>query len=261
MKLKIHSWGGLGSQLHAISLTYDLKQNFPKRDLILIHHTSGVSKRLFEAEKFLDKSIELRIIDDYKLKKSKYTYIDINLKKSLLRLAKYILNFFSITLDIDKNEINRIKFWTIELRGHYSKIEINEDFLKLCVDFFLSNNLKNIGCQNAIVIHYRLGDLLTLAEKSIIPPEKIVNEAKTVSNLHEFEKAVVYSDSILLAEKKLSQLNSFLDQVEYLESPTISVMECAVNGKFFIGTNSKVSYWIEKFRQSINKPSLIIYEN
>ena len=58
MKLKIHSWGGLGSQLHALSIAHDLKQNFPTRKLILIHHTSGVSRRFFELKSIIDKFTE-----------------------------------------------------------------------------------------------------------------------------------------------------------------------------------------------------------
>jgi hypothetical protein len=261
MKLKIHSWGGLGSQLHAISLIYDLKQNFPKREIILIHHTSGVSKRLFESEIFLDKSIELRIIDDYKWEKRSYAGKDMYLKKSFLHLAKYLLNFFSISIDVDKNKFRLIKPWTMELRGHYSNLEINKNFLKLCVELFTSNNLKNIDFQDALVIHYRLGDLLTLAEKSIISPDRILKEVKKVSNLYEFDKVVIYSDSTSVAEQKLSELNNIFDQIVYSDDPTIKVMESAITGKFFIGTNSKVSFWIENFRHSIQKSSFIIHRN
>lgn len=261
MKLKIHSWGGLGSQLHALSLMQDLKQYYPNRKLILIHHTSGVSKRLFEADVLLDKSIELRIIDDYISKKS----ININKKryfhKYILRLAKQFLIFFSIIVDVDNNNNRQIKSWTKELRGHYSKRKINKEFLKRCVEFFLSNNSKNIIDQDALVIHYRLGDLLTLAEKTIISADRIIDEVKGVLKYYQFTKLVVYSDSIDDAKLMLSKLDSIFEKIEFSDAATIEVMEHALKGKYFIGTNSKVSFWVEELRNFIEKPSLIINTN
>ncbi len=261
MRLKIHSWGGLGSQLHALSLIYDLKQNFPKRKIILIHHTAGVSKRLFESEIFLDKSIELRIIDDYKWKKRENVSKNIYLKKFFLHLAKYILDFCSFIIDIDKHKLSRIKFWTMELRGHYSNLEVNKNFLKYCEDILVTNNSKIVDFQDTLIIHYRLGDLLTLAEKSIISPDAILKEVKRLPNLYQFDKVVIYSDSIVVAEQKLLELNSLFDQVLYSDAPTIKVIECAIAGKFFIGTNSKVSFWIEIFRDHIQKSSFIVQGN
>jgi hypothetical protein len=261
MKLKIHSWGGLGSQLHALSLTHDLIKNFPKRKLILIHHTSGVSRRLFESEIFLEKSIELRTIDDYKWEKRNHANQELYLKKYFFRLARFILNITSINVDIDDNSLNRIKFWTRDLRGHYSKLEINKGFLKLCVESFLSKDLSSMDFQDTLIIHYRLGDLLTLAQKSTIDPDIIINEVKKVSKLYNFGKIVVYSDTIDLAKQKLVGLNSICDQIIYSSAPTIEVMECATKAIFFIGTNSKVSFWIENFRNFIGKPSCIIHSS
>jgi hypothetical protein len=261
MKLKIHSWGGLGSQLHALSLTHDLKQKFPRRKLILIHHTSGVSRRLFESDIFLDKGIELRVVDDYKYRKGIDTGKKLYLNKSIRSLVKYILNIFSISVDIDRKYPSRIRFWTMELRGHYSKLEVNENFMKLCVKSLSAEDSSNTENQDALIIHYRLGDLLSLVEKSIISPKKIVNEVKKVSKLYKFKQVIVFSDSVGVAKQKLSDLNSIYDQIRYSDAPTIEVMEYAIGGNFFIGTNSKVSFWIENFRRSIGKPSSIIHTN
>jgi hypothetical protein len=261
LKLKIHSWGGLGSQLHALSLIHDLRQKFPKRKLMLIHHTSGISRRLFESDIFLDKGIELRVVDDYKHKEGSDMGKKLYSNKSFLRLAKYILNTFSISLDIDRSYLNQIRFWTMELRGHYSKLEINENFLRLCVELLLSEDSSIKIEQDTLIIHYRLGDLLSLTEKCIISPGRIIDEVKMVSKLHTFKQVIVFSDSVSVAEQKLSEISSIFDRIEYSNAPTIKVMEYAIGGNFFIGTNSKVSFWIEKFRKSIGKPSTIIHTN
>ena len=46
--LRIHSWGGLGSQLFAIALAEELKVIFPKRSFKIVLHTGGVTRRLPE---------------------------------------------------------------------------------------------------------------------------------------------------------------------------------------------------------------------
>ena len=65
LNLKVHSWGGLGSQLFALSLIYDLKKKHPRIKVSLIHHTSGISERKFELESILEDGITLTEVNDY----------------------------------------------------------------------------------------------------------------------------------------------------------------------------------------------------
>jgi hypothetical protein len=66
MKLRVHSWGGLGSQLFVLAFIYDLRKKFPKKKILLVHHTSGVSRRLFELDSILESEILLKVTDGYK---------------------------------------------------------------------------------------------------------------------------------------------------------------------------------------------------
>ena len=68
MRLRIHSWGGLGSQLFALSLIFDLVRKFPKKRIELIHHTAGVTRRLFEVDFMLNSKTELVVKDDFTTK-------------------------------------------------------------------------------------------------------------------------------------------------------------------------------------------------
>ena len=68
MKLRVHSWGGLGSQLFALSLIFDLVRKFPKKRIELIHHTAGVTRRLFELDFMLSPKIQLIVKDDFTIK-------------------------------------------------------------------------------------------------------------------------------------------------------------------------------------------------
>jgi hypothetical protein len=257
MKLKIHSWGGLGSQLHALSIAHDLKQNFPTRKLVLIHHTSGVSRRFFELESILDKNIELKVVDDFREDK-----IHLNngrrYKEYCLRIIKSLLKQFLVIVYIDDCDFSQIKFWTVEIRGHYSKKNISDEFFKNCIKMFSVNEEKHKYLKNALVIHYRLGDLLKLTEKSIISSEQLIGEIKIALESNKYKQVVIYSDSIEVAKQKLIQLDHFFKNITYSNAPTIEVIKNAINVDFFIGTNSKVSFWIERFRRSIGKPSLVI---
>ena len=64
-KLRIHCWGGLGSQLYAVALIYDLLKRFPKRKITLYLHTSGATRRHSEIEGIAD-IFEIKQVDDFK---------------------------------------------------------------------------------------------------------------------------------------------------------------------------------------------------
>ncbi len=42
---ELHCWGGLGSQLYALSYLLELKSQKIDRDIVLIFHTGGVALR------------------------------------------------------------------------------------------------------------------------------------------------------------------------------------------------------------------------
>ena len=63
--IKVHCWGGFGSQLFALALCNELKTKFPTRKLILILHSSGVSKRVPEIQELLV-FVPYKIRDDYR---------------------------------------------------------------------------------------------------------------------------------------------------------------------------------------------------
>ena len=261
MKLKIHSWGGLGSQLHVLSITHDIKQKFPTRKLTIIHHTSGVSRRLFELNSILGEGIELKVVDDFKeISNSQIINVQ-RYKKFVVRIIKIAMKALLITLDLDQNDLNQIKPWTFEVRGHYSKKEISNEFLINSVKLFSTKEVNDEVLPGTLVIHYRLGDLLVLTEKSIVDSGLIIDEVKKVSNFYKLQRAVVYSDSVEVAKQKLSKLGDLFDHITFSNAPTIEVIKNSVHASFFIGTNSKVSFWIERFRKSIEKPYSIIANN
>jgi hypothetical protein len=259
MKLRVHSWGGLGSQLFALSILFDLKNRFPNRKILLIHHTSGISRRLFELESILDPSFKLITTDDYKL------FEHNKIKSSYKRKTKFFFTHkFKILLERNKliinydryNNLDRLKPWTIMIRGHYSDTLISKDFYSYCINKF--KNIKTNGNSNSLIIHYRLGDLINLSGKSIIAPKDLIEKIKIVLREEDIEKILIYSDSIEEAQRTLLPINMMIREVEFSSAPTIDVVRNSINAKYFIGTNSKVSIWIIKFRDHLGLPSKVL---
>jgi hypothetical protein len=259
MKLRVHSWGGLGSQLFALSLLFELKKRFPSREMILIHHTSGVSRRLFELDSILDPSIKIKTIDDYKLSSNKYSKTNHKkqVKTFLKKKIKSVLEEIRLSINYDQNnDFKSIKPWTIMIRGHYSDSLIGKDFYSYCIKKF--KDTKQNTTSNSLIIHYRLGDLIDLPGKSIIPPENLIEKVKLILKNEEFRKIIIYSDSIDEAQNTLSPIKKLISEVEYSSEPTIEVIRNSINAKYFVGTNSKVSIWIIKFRDHLGMPGDIL---
>jgi hypothetical protein len=258
MKLRVHSWGGLGSQLFVLAFIYDLRKKFPKKKILLVHHTSGISRRIFELNSILESNISLKLIDDYKPNQG----INQNENKSvlkhlLIKILKNILEKLYILINIDQNpDINKIKPWTMIIRGHYSKRLISDKFLSNCVKKFANNGLH--FPTSTLIIHYRLGDIINLPGKSIIKPNYVIEKIRKIAEIDKFEQILVYSDTISEAKKLLSPLENLSNSIQFSDESTLTVVQNAIIAKYFIGTNSKVSIWISKFRKFQNLPTELL---
>ena len=260
MKLRVHSWGGLGSQLFVLAFIYDLRKKFPKKKILLVHHTSGVSRRLFELDSILGSNISLKLIDDYKPNQ------DINqnknrnvLKYLLIKIIKNILEKLYIFINVDQNpDINKIKPWTTMIRGHYSKRLISDNFLSHYVKKFTNHNFHFLS--QTLVVHYRLGDLINLPNKSIIDPNYLIKKIRKIAETDKLEQILVYSDTISEAEKLLSPIENLSNFIRFSDESTFTVVQNAIIAKYFIGTNSKVSIWISKFREYQNIPTELLQD-
>lgn len=250
MKLRVHSWGGLGSQLFALSLIFDLVRKFPKKRIELIHHTAGVTRRLFELDFMLSPNIQLMVKDDFTIKSNlEVAGITKKTKKNLLVCIKFILNKLRVSINLDKyKSIKKIKLWSLELRGHYSQRPVSSEFLEYCLKSLNYNPDELKKFSNTLIVHYRLGDLLTLPEKSIVRPEELIIEIIGVLEFKGITNIDVYSDSAEIARNMLSSIDSMADTVRYIDATTREVIENSIHAQYFIGTNSKVSIWIEKLR-------------
>lgn len=259
MTLRVHSWGGLGSQMFALSLISEIRKKYPERRIKVIHHTSGLSRRLFEIQFMLDHKTQLITIDDYIKPTNLKNFKSNKPKRLVFKAAKNMLNFFALSVDFDSNNsLKNIKPWTYEVRGHYSKNLVSENFLKQCVSFYKVDDTEKITMQNSLVIHYRLGDLINLPGRSNIESNEILQVVHNILKTNNFERIIVYSDSIDIARKMLFSLEDLMIPIDYSDLPTISLVRHSINAKFFIGTNSKVSIWILTIREYLKLKSTLL---
>jgi len=251
--MKIHCWGGLGSQLFALALAHDLKSQHPNRKISLVLHTSGVTLRRSELDFISVKIYPIFQVNDfqadYKNKlsgnRSSTTFFKSIIKKSLI--ASKFICVGNTDLDLKK-----IRPWTISLRGHYFDRKISPSFFDYLL---LSLDLKVEDLDPSkfeLAIHYRMGDLLNLTEKSFAPAEKIVNQVNLVVRDKEKIKITVYSDSPIEAKEQLIAAG-LKQNFTVREVATVQVIRECINVDFFIGTSSKVSLWIVNLRRYLGR--------
>jgi hypothetical protein len=111
------------------------------------------------------------------------------------------------------------------------------------------------SAQDTLGIHYRLGDLLNLDDKTYVHPDTlgkfIVNNVK---NYHQKDISV-YSDDIAVAKDYLGR---YLPQnVQFIDKEIWDTLTELTNQDLFIGTNSKISLWVALFRKSQDPNSYV----
>lgn len=244
-KIRIHCWGGLGSQLYAVVLRLELEAKYPNRRFTIVCHENGVTRRTSEISLFFPGSVSS--VKDY----ARANQIDVRGRRSIMvngkqtirkMFAKLLINF-SFILDGDHSHgLPKVRFWTIQVRGHYSKRKLDQSAL-LQVRKMISHasqvRTSDFGNQN-IFVHYRLGDLMSLHEKSPISSDRILGILAFVHG-RIGTRIQLFSDSPDKAVEFLAAGNFPMDVVGNLNA--LDTLWILANSRFFIGTNSKLSIW------------------
>ena len=245
-KLRIHVWGGLGSQLYAWALA-EIFVSKTRRRIELVLHSSGVTRRTSDLD-FLRDKFSIKVIDDFSSKTAVNSRSGSRSILSILR--KLSLQFKVVLTDAELGEEAQFYPWTREIRGHYTNIRIPESIIKEMIFRAQQEKLLKVdrNYKRQYLIHYRLGDLLSLHEKKPIPPERFA--------AFKFDHFPVFvaSDSI---EEALSRLGRILSiEINSLETQSPwAVLDAIINSAIFIGTPSKISFWGIAMRKTLNPDS------
>ena len=252
LTLRVHCWGGLGSQLFALAHAYELRKKFPNRKIMLLMHTSGVSERFSELDFLGDSDFEIRQVRDFK-KSSFNQSAQIRrvqrIQNQINLIAKKMLyqTGFICSANTTK-EFYGVRPWVISTRGHYFNRAISPSFFDFLLKHISVKKKTNNEKGFKLVIHYRLGDLLELQSKLPLVADKLVHKINAVL-LHQPDPIiVVFSESLIEARKKLVSAGL---QREFVVSdlPTAQLISQSLDADFFIGTNSKISLWIANLRR------------
>ena len=251
LTLKIHCWGGLGSQLLALNYYLRVQELYPRKRIILVLHTGGITARNSEID-FLSNKINLLKVDDYRAgsnDKQSHTTDSNSIFNFVKASVKSIANNFRFVITDDK-KVLKVKFWTFSVRCTYtSNILRKQDIVHMADILGITSNSAE---QNFTGVHYRMGDLPTLKPSALVPLDsisKIINDLNKAGAV--IDKVRIYSDSIV--ENSNLQLPKEIDS-EWKSVDTLQTISDLSKAHYFIGTSSKVSLWVAIFRWALNTP-------
>jgi hypothetical protein len=244
--------------MYAWALLERLYNKFPNRKFKLVFHTGGVTKRLPDLETlFMQK--EKDFVQDFESNEKENQNKSLSdksifaIKRSLLKILKKILITTGFVASPNNEiEFSKLKPWVVSVRGHYSELRIDLETINLMrrrtegrSSGFCMNIKQNT---NLDVLHYRLGDLLSLAEKSPIDTKRIANaiqSAKVGSNRDLWVLSDSPSHAVDLLKREDPQIKTQIDDGSLNAWQTLMAMS---NANIFIGTSSKLSVWAIIFR-------------
>ena len=257
--LQVHCWGGLGSQLFAWAVIEELFITRPNRKLVLVLHTSGVTERSSEMDE-LSGYVEILKVTDYKPKIHAFH------EKSESILRKYfeysgvsLLSYLHVI--VLSEDLSRIRPWTIHLRSHYSRRSLS---MVACQNMFKRLSALELIDSNVYMeqrdfgIHYRLGDLLTLQNKTHVSPESLISIIELVAKENNFqgEKISVHSDSPDIAIRKIFSLEENYTLLKPHLNPWATLSNL-IQYRMLIVTNSKIGIWAIIFKVSMGLEGVI----
>ncbi len=257
---EIHIWGGFGSQLYGLALALDIREKYPKLDFRLVFHTSGVTERQVEIESLLDK-----MSLDYD---KKFDFVDqkpIGHRSGIKNRLLPLLGKTSIWLLQASRLVARcnyrteVRAWTAQIRGHYAYRNISEKTLEnIARALGLAESISiNDIFLSRITVHYRLGDLLSLSDKSEIEFERLSNAIQSELKRNPLiNQLIVLTDSQEACKARFKSMSKELEKLgvvtTIVSESSMNTILSGVHAQCFIGTNSKISFWIVYFRILLN---------
>ena len=250
--VRIHSWGGLGSQLLALGVLLDLQHRHNRRDFQLVLHSSGVTRRISEVNLRVE-LVQITFIDDYVSPNSDKTKEQPNFKKLFRSSLKSVLNTTKCVISKDSSTF-RIFPWTTSIRCHYGFVAISKESISMISKYVphISEILKSHS-DRPLGVHYRAGDLLVEKSSSLISIDVISDlVTKIVHNNSLKQVKLQFLSDSPLNEESVASLEGF--DYSWESKGTWETIGILLNSHSFIGTNSKISLWVALFRWALEIP-------
>jgi hypothetical protein len=250
--LRVHSWGGFGSQLFTAYVILKVQKRYPGRRIKVIVHTSGVTRRVSEFD-FTKLGAQVVQIEDFENREvqRKIAIIpltqSLNTLKFLKKIVFRVLMALHMVQSADTNQtFDSVSLWTLALRGHYTRLTLDKELITSLCKVLFDNRGFQRSTNGSAIIHYRLGDLMHLVEKSPISPER-------VEKVLELARPKIESTKVL-SDSSESEYRNFVTGSRVLSSLTVENLEplpslwLCITSSMFIGTGTKLSLWAAIFR-------------
>lgn len=270
LPLRVHSWGGLGSQLHTWFLVEELKEKYPRRKILWVHHSGGVTLR--EAELLDWSSADETIFTDDFIQSSKtpgplqesprprFSPRSVG-RRLLVQLAQRLGCVSRCNTNL---EWISVKPWCLEIRGHYTSRQIKVEFAyqlsRLAVasgyrPLLHSDDWDHGGAD--VAIHWRYGDLADEKPDGVIPAEQVILTVfQTLGIDRVGQVCTLYSDSPDQATGRFKDAFPSHVSLDVVEADPWTSLCGLVNARSFIGSRSKLSIWAAAFRVMFDYPGL-----
>lgn len=247
--IRVHVWGGLGSQLYGVLTSLRLVRQFPSREIHLVFHSSGITRRHIEVDPAHFGAPSIKFLDDWKAADS--SSLQFPQQKLISSLKNYRANIKTLLMKMgflamlsEDRQFAELKPWVLSVRGDYSQISLTEFEMDLVSSSLgIESQLKQTQRgQKEVIIHFRSDDLLIQKTTSYVDPKRF----ESILDFETIDSLVVYTDGDLRQTHQ-----TFRETYENIEvissSATETIREC-VSSKRFIGTSSKISLWIVLLR-------------
>lgn len=240
---RLHVWGGLGSQIYALVVAHRLGDLMKPRRISIVFHTGGVTQRFIEIPKEALLPFNVLQVHDFQSKGSERQERQSASIYQFKLLLKKLLKASGLMSDLNSQKaFLNLRPWNVSCRGHYSELVLSEKDFELVASSLSLDRKKDI--RDEVCIHFRLGDLLFLNNKSFVPHSRWFGLFS-----HQPKKPItIFSDSE--PKEVLNVLGSALNSSEprYQNWDSIPTIQYCLHSKVFIGTNSKISIWIALLR-------------
>ena len=243
-------WGGLGSQLCAWAYAEQIKQSGFQRRTSLVFHASGITERQCELD-FLKSQFKIIQVHDFRINSS--NHMESNPQSFCTSARTLALKYLKLLKFILYSSQERIYPWSIMIRNHYTKIQLDYEVARSMVrSLFEHRILKNIQqfSTNKALVHFRLGDLLNIESKPPISELRMSAVIDTVLGNEPNKEIHLSSDSIELAQHRLLAVRPKLKIVPSNVTPW-ELIQSSLGISTFIGSNSKLSVWIVILRSVV----------
>ena len=254
--IKVHVWGGLGSQFHGYFLIKRLKEIFPKQKFVFVHHEyrdypyklsnfSPEIKEFFPNQKY--KTVENLVLPS-EIKANEISKqlpgerVLVFFRKFSKVFVRYLIYVTGVFWEPKPNSINSMPLFCSNIVGHYTQLKFPKVFFEELTSVLILNTVTQ-----DVFLHYRSGDL-EIFNKKRTNFRKIENILMDICKSNPTVLAV-YSEDLeqtrtIFQALKLNLITNFIGT----DIGATNLLARGVHAEYFIGTNSKLSAWIAMLR-------------